>query len=308
MSNVDTLVTRDLAAAATANRDRLVAIDDTLRAVGASASIVAPGPSARSELRLLVVANIYAARIGRAASGIAALACVLAVVVWDVTAFTAMRSYSGNLLGAGPLVVASRLVVVVLGVRLLAGAWASAAFARAVEVSPPRAERLLAGSERWALVLGIVGTFVFLMTFGVAYFTLQTDPLDYIACAFDTNCSARDPGAEAYRAPVLHLAIVLPVASVAALAVVRRAPAWLSRAGIIAAGLMILATTLCIGYRYDIGPWGPDEVGGAYVPNLTLRLGLTISGAIGMLLALTAFALWRRRLERERIASASSSS
>ena len=307
MSNLDTLVTRDLAAATAANRVRLLPIDDTLRAVGASAAEATLEPSKGGALRLLVLSNIYAARIARGASGLAALVCVLAVVVSNLGTYVGLRTYTERGLGGAPLGVASTLVLVILVVRLLVGAWASSAFSRTVETSPAQAERLVEHSERWTLVLGILGTFAFLMTFGVAYFTLRTESLDYLPCAFDRSCWGSGADAEAYKAAVRDLAIVVPIVSIGALVVVRRPAAWRARGATVALGLLILAITLWVGFRYDDGPWGPLD-GTDYAPNAALRLGLTISGAIGMIVTLTSYALWRRRQERERLASASQGS
>jgi lipid-A-disaccharide synthase-like uncharacterized protein len=308
MSNLDALVTRDLAAAAATNRERLVPIDATLRAVGAAAPGAVPEQSTGSALRLLVLANIYAARVARSASGLAALVCVLVIVTSSLASYVGLRDYTEEGIGGAPIGVASKLVLVVLAVRLIAGAWASAAFARTVGTSPGQVERMVERSERWSLLLGILGTFVFLMTFGVAYFTLRTDSLDYFPCAFDASCWSGAGDAVTYKAAVRDLAIVVPIVSIGALVVVRRPAAWRARGATIALGVLILAITLCVGYRYDDGPWGPPDAGLDYAPNPVLRLGLTITGAIGMIVALTSLALWRRRRERDRLASASSGS
>jgi hypothetical protein len=90
---------------------------------------------------------------------------------------------------------------------------------------------------------------------------------------------------------------------------VTKTPGLLERGRTIAIGCAIMVATVVIGVRYDDGLWRTDEYGMLGSPGTTgLRTVLTITGAIGLLLAISALAMWRRRRELQRIASASSRS
>lgn len=303
--SIDQLVSRDLATTAAANRVNPRTLAATLRAAGAIRE-PAPAPvSAGGGLRWLALGEIYASRVARASAGLAALAALVVTVAFNAAKTLHLLPYRARWFGGEPLAVGVLLFAAVLLVRIAARGWASRTFARAAEI-PGRPERMVAASDRWALALGIAGPFAFALAFGIAYFVLRSDPLDYFACATDLACWGPDGDATAYTSRLRDLAILVPVGIVGAFAIARwPPPGRVVRWNTIIACIVLLAT-LTVGLRFDDGPWPQNLADGNYVPSPVLRQILMITGSVGLFGLLAGLALWRRHAENERIASASS--
>ncbi len=317
MTNIDALVSKDLASAAAANRDRLRTLDDTLRAVAPAETVAVPRTTTMSDLRMLALADVFAARVARMAAGAAGLVCVGlmlgTVVAWQ---FNVGHSFH-EIFAASPIDLIPRFAIAILGVHILAMASARAAFARAVTEGAANGETMVARLDRWTLALSIIGPFVCVMVLGVALVTIGYAPMFIFACSLDSHCRGVGFDEALYDDRMRDLAIVVPVALLVAGALVARArrgpaaktPSVLERGRTVAVGCVIMLVTVVVGVRYDDGLWTTDDHGMLQTARTTeLRTILTITGAIGLLLTLSALALWRRRRELQRIASASPSS
>ncbi|MEO7091915.1 MAG: hypothetical protein ABI175_01615, partial [Polyangiales bacterium] len=184
---------------------------------------------------------------------------------------------------------------------------------RAIADDAASGERMVARLDRWTIALSIVGPFVCVMVLGVAFVTIGYDRMFMFACSFDPHCRGVGFDAAMYDDRMRDLAIVIPVGLLIAgalVASVRRGPAAktpsvFERGRTIAIGCTIMLVTVVVGVRYDDGLWTTDGHGMLQSATTTgLRTILTITGAIGLLLALSALAMWRRRRELHRIASA----
>lgn len=317
MSNVDALVTKDLAAAAAANRDRLRTLDDTLRAVAPAQTVAVPRTTTMSDLRMLALADVFSARVARTVAGATALACVVlmvgALVAWQYD----MGWSFAAIFAASPVDLVPRFAIAVLGAHVLAMAAARVVFARAMADDAGAGDAMVARLDRWTVAMSIIGPFVCIMCVGVAFVTIGYDDVTIFACSLDVHCHGTGFMESIYDDRMRDLAIVLPICLAIAAAIVasvrpgpiRKTPGLLERGRTIIAGCAIMIVTVVAGVRYDDGLWAMDA-GGMFQPPTTsgLRTILTITGAIGLLLTLSALALWRRRRELARIASASSSS
>ncbi len=317
MTKIDALVTNDLAAAAAANRDRLRTLDDTLRAVAPEKAVAVARTTTTSDLRILALADVFAARVARTAAGATALACVVlmlgSLVAWQ---FDVGWSF-GQIFAGSPVDLVPRFTIAVLGVHVLAMAAARAMFARAIAEDAESGEALVARVDRWTLALSIIGPFVMIMVVGVAFVTIGYEPMWNFACSLDVHCRGIGFDEAIYDDRMRDLSIVIPIGLVIAGALVARvrrgiavtAPGVLERGRTIAIGCAIMVATVVIGLRADDGLWRTDEYGMFHSARTTaLRTVLTITGAIGLLLTLASLALWRRRRELQRIKRASSRS
>jgi hypothetical protein len=309
MSNLDALVTKDLAAAAAANRDRLRTFDDTLRAVAPAATVAVPRTTTMSDLRMLALADVFAARVARTIAGATALACVLAMAASMVAWHFDVGWSFVQIFAASPVDLVPRFAIAVLGAHILAMAGARGMFARAMAEDASSGEAMVARTDRWALALSIIGPFVCVMVIGVAFVTIGYDRMIAFACSLDVHCRGIGFNAALYDDRMRDLAIVIPIGIAITGVLVARVPRALERGRLMAIGGAIMIATVVVGVRYDDGLWTTDAHGILQSASTTqLRTVLTITGAIGLLLTLSALALWRRRRELQRIASASSSS
>ena len=304
--STDELVSRDLATTAAANRVKRRTLSETLRAVQPASAAPAGAVVAGGALRWLVLGEIYASRTARAAAGIAALASLVVVFAFNAAKSLHLLDYSSSWFSGEPLAVAIVLLVGVLLVRIAVRGHAGRSFARAA-ADPERAERMLAASDRSALLFGIAGPFAFALVFGVAYFVLRNESLDTFACAVDSRCwSGGGDDVNTYAARLRDLAILVPAGLAGALAVARwPSAAKLARSGAVVAFVMVILGTVLVGLRFDDGPWPQDISDIDYVPSPMLRQILMITGAVGLFGALACLAVWRRTEENERIATSS---
>jgi len=314
MSNVDALVTKDLATAAAANRDRLRSLDDTMHALAPRASVAVPRTTTHGELRVLVFADVYASRVARIAASVAALVSVALVVAASTGWRFDLGWRIGDLFGDATDA-ATRFAIGILAVYIGAHALARSAFARAVADDPGRAAPMIARLDRWTVALSILGPFVFLMSFGLARVALAGEGLWMLGCSLDAQCRGVGFDTARYVDRLRDLAIAIPLAAIAVGLLVQRLrahrpgtrPSVLEGGRTIAIGCAIVAATVALGLRFD-DPQPTDVHGMDISPDTHLRLALTISGGLGLLVALTALALWRRRREQARLATSSSGS
>jgi len=315
-SDVDTLVTKDLASAAAANRDRLRTLDDTLRAVAPAQTVAVARTSTMTDLRLLALADVFAARVARSVAGAVALACVLATLGSLVAWHLGVGWSFAMIFGGSPVDLVPRFAIAVLGAHVLATAAARAMFSRTVAENAERAEPMVERLDRWTVALSVIGPFVCVMVVGVAFITLGYERITMFACSLDSHCRGVGFQAAVYDDRMRDLAIVIPIGlliSGVIVASLRRGPIAktpnvFERGRTIMIGCAIVIATVVIGVRYDDGLWTMDNHGMFQPPGTSgLRTVLTITGGIGLLLALGSLALWRRRRELARIASARSS-
>ncbi len=303
--STDELVSRDLATTAAANRAGRQTLSETIGAVRAAHTHAAPAVST-GPVRWLVLGEIYASRTARAAAGAAALASLVLVFAFNAAKKLHLLHYNSAWFSGEPLAVAIVLLVGILLLRIAVRGWAGRSFASAVAV-PGRAERMLADSDRRALLFGIAGPFVFALVFGVSYFVLRNESLDTFACALDASCWSGGSDVDAYTARVRDFAILVPLGIAGALAIARR-PSLprLGRFPVVIACLLLLLGTVLVGVRFDEGPWPLNPADNDYVPSPVLSQILTITGAVGLFGTLASLALWRRTEENARIATTSS--
>lgn len=323
MTNLDALVTKDLAAAAAVNRDRLRTLDDTLRAVAPAETVAVSRTATMSDLRLLALGDVFAGRVARIASGSAALGCVLVLLLAEVLFALDLGRERGSVLRdvldlvlVSPVDFFTRCAIGILLVHIVATAAARGRFARTVAEEPGRAEITVARLDRWAIALPIIGPLVFLMVVGVAFATLGFERMWMFGGSFDSHFQGVGFDEAMYDDRTRDLALLLPVLVAAGLAASRLGAAALTararlfeRGAAIAVGLAIFLGTVAAGLAWDEGSSNYDLHGLMMAPGTTeLRTVLTITGGIGLWISLTALALWRRRRELARLASASSSS
>jgi hypothetical protein len=317
MSNIDALVTNDLGAAAAANRDRLRTLDDTLRAVAPAETVAVPRTTTMTDLRLLALADVFATRMARTVAGAVALVCVLATIA-SMVAFHFDVGWSFiTIFGGSPVDLVPRFAIAVLGAHVLGMAAARALFARSISDDAGSGEAMVARLDRWTIASSIIGPFVCVMVVGIAFVTAGYDRTTIFACSLDVHCRGVGFDTAMYYDRMRDLAIAMPICLLMIGAVVARlrpghagkTPRVLERGRTIVIGIAIMISTIVLGMRYDDGLWRIDERGMFQPAGSTeLRTLLTITGGVGLLLTLTALALWRRRRELQRIASASSRS
>jgi len=323
MSHLDALVTKDLASAAAANRDRLRTLDDTLRATAPAEAVAVARTATMTDLRLLALGDVFAGRVARIAAGSAALGCVLVLVLAEVLFALDLGRENGTVLrGLLDLVLVSpvdfftRSAIGILLVHIVATGAARAGFVRILAEAPVRAEAAVARLDRWAIALPIIGPLVFLMVVGVTFATLGFERLWMFGGSFDPHYRGTGFDEAMFDDRTRDLALLVPILVAASLAASRLGAAVLTararlleRGTTVVIGLAIFVGTVAAGLAWDEGSSNYDLHGLMMAPGTTqLRTVLTITGGIGLWIALTALALWRRRRELARIANASSSS
>lgn len=324
MSNLDALVTKDLAAAAATNRDRLRTLDDTLRMVATAEPVAVSRTATMAELRLLALGDVFVGRVARIAAGSTALGCALVLVVAEVLFALTLGHVRGDgpfrslfdLVLVSPVDFFTRSLIGILLVHILATAAARVRFGRILEEEPGRLEAAVARLDRAAIAMPIIGPLVFLMVVGVAFATLGYENLRFFGGSFSSPFRGYGFDEARYDDRTRDLALLVPVLVAAALAASRLYRAaltprarWLERGATVAVGGAIFVATVAVGLAWDEGSSNYDLHGMMMAAGTTeLRTVLTVTGGIGLWIALTALALWRRRRELLRIANARSPS
>ncbi len=299
--STDQLISDDLAALAADNRLRIPALDVTLRALAPARPAAAP---ATLDVALLATSRVYVRRFARAACGAVALTCALALVAWlsnplglsmEMSQFgSALEQY---IVYIGPLEVTSWSALVVLMTYVAASRIAERRIASSVAASPADVLPALRARARSlsgvATALRVAGTAALVITIALAWF----------GNGLDSYCAFWDDGDGVLG--TLHAAIVaallgtlVSAAAAGILARHTRAAERLAHPIVTAAGVALGLATVVTGSRLDVGPRFVTFAGGL-VPSTALRIVLTITGSLAVLLVVASSALRRDRREQQ---------
>jgi hypothetical protein len=293
VSTVDETITGDLAAVAADNGRRLPALDATLRAL-------APSPATASEHALLAVTQVYAHRLARAVAGAVATLCTLALLAWLSNPLGAapgsrITGVLDHLIYAGPAEVAPWIALIVLATHLATLRIAERRVARLLARAPstvhahlcPRARSL----GRLATGLSVAGTASIVLALGLSWVSIG---LDRYSVFWEHDASNV---LELMRHTMI--AAVLATIAVSTVLALARSPR-LAYPAVTASGIVVGATTVIIGLRLDVGPIFETFTAG-FVPSTALRIVLTITGSLAVLLVVASTALRRERREDARL-------
>jgi len=290
---LDKLVTADLVALSAVAKQRPVAFDKTLRAVGIIRD--ARREDAGSPA-VLAVCRVFAHRVARASAGAAALAVVggLLVVVMSV-AFGEAHDYGHGVVTSSAAldgwyawhslatwaVAMPTLVALAYFAGYAAGAWR---FHRAVRER--KTEALLRRADASSVWLPIAGATSIAVVLGALWLTIGNAPVGV-----------------AWRAPwsaIVAAAIAVAVAIVGAAGVGRaitrgRGVALLAHRGVVELGVLLGVIAASIAFRFDDGPvmaYWQGAVGRD--PSTALRVGLVVVWALAAFLVSTGIVVRRR--------------
>ena len=287
MSTTDQAIASDLAALAADNKIRIPPLDVMLRApAGNEATVASDG------VAMLAASRIYVRRFARAAAGAAALACALALVAWlsnPLGLSADMSQIHGDLeqyiVYIGPLEVVSWSALVVLMTYIVATRIAERRVARRLVTGP--SESL----TTFAIGLRVAGTAGLVITIAMSFF----------ANGLESYCdfwAPHDPVlGPAHAALVTTLIGTLLVAiAVAVLARHASAAARVAHSIVTVTGVSLGLATVVTGSRLDVGPKFATFATGD-MPSLALRIVLTITGSLAVLIIVASGALRRHRRE-----------
>lgn len=304
MTTLDQTIASDLAALSVDNRRAIPAFDATLSTL-TPPRIDAPSPAVAHGLALDAAAQVYVDRLVSAAAGAAATLCTLAVLVWFSNPF-ALAPHSRIATLVDRIVYAGQLgfgaaIAIVVPATYVATRW----------LARRRGARLLARSRSDALVrlrdragslaelaagLRVAGTAGIVIVLGMSWVSIS---LDRYSLFWE-----HDP---AGVLDVMHHAMIGAVLATLALSIgiamvtrFTRVAAWLAHPVTTASGIVLGAVTVLLGLRLDAGPFFVTFAA-ARVPSTALRIALTITGTLAVLLVVASAALRRDRRERARL-------
>lgn len=301
MSTADHTISSDLAALAADNKIRIPALDVTLRALVPAA--VEAARDGVAGVALVAAAHAYTRRVGRAAAGAAALACAFALLAWlsNPLGLSTDMAMIGNVVEQyivylGPLEVVQWSVFLILVTYIVALRIAERRVARWLAASPPGTLTQHASRIRGlALALRVAGPAALVIALAMTFFANGL----YSYCEFWSHDVVLRPMRTHMLAAVL--AALLASVGVGVLTRHPRVAERLAHPIVTALGIAVAFTTLVVGARFDVGPRGTKwyvTVGSPYMPSLSLRTALTITGTLAVLLVVASAALRRDRREQ----------
>lgn len=300
--STDQMIAGDLAALAADNQIRIPALDVALRTRVPAPAVAPTG----IEVAVLAAAHVYARRFARTAAGAAALVCALALVAWlsnPLGLSTDMSRIGSELeqyiVYVGPLEVVPWLALAVVVTSLVARRLADRRVARWLAASPdPLADiraraRALSGL---ATGLRIAGPAALAITLAMDVFANGLD-------AYSTFWTPDDPVLGPVRVEIM--AAMLATLLAAAIIGVGQARAAcmterLAHPLVTGLGVALGLATLIAGARLDVGPhfvWFV-KFAGVPMPSTALRIALTITGSLAVLLVVASCALRRDHREQ----------
>ncbi len=297
----DERISTDLAVVGRVSRERPIAVEATLRKVGAlPAPRMQPSSSGSNALALLRLSRIYALRVARTWAGTAAVVCTVVLVAYTV----AIHAIDWGSWEDGAVL---DLSWISKGwVAIIVAAAVSSVYVASLRLALHRFQGLVAGSElkavhervrhasRWSAWASISGAMTCLLFFGMMQVTIGGGPL----------CDLYEPGP---LKPSLQLmvadwtmifvSVAIVSSVVGALLDVRRAR--VPSTARIVVGVVLVIATIMLGLRYDAGPGYvlfPERM-----PSMWFRGCLTVTGTVGLYLVVSTIALRIRAREDKQL-------
>jgi hypothetical protein len=326
MTTYDKIVGADLAALGIHSRQRLLALDETLRAVSARAARARARAASRAPesgaLTMFSLEAIYAQRVARAAAGAMGILCTAVLLlalyapagdgrhVWMV--------WSWILDGRGP-VIALGVGAVMLVAYSVGGSIARRRFVRALERTSiedarsanERAEGLLRSIDGPSVTLAVGGfagpaVLVAAMTWLVGwamwshtFYVGLPRPNGYYSDHDFTRAPFLEP---LHGVSALIAGIVLAAVALGWVCTRRRGSDWvraLARRHVVPAGAVLAVAAASVTLSFGVEPlrWYNDH----NIPGGALRAPVMVAGAIAAFLIAAGGALWLRRRELDRL-------
>jgi hypothetical protein len=299
VTTLDQTIASDLAALSADNRRGIPALDATLGALTPAHADARPTPPA-PDLALLVASRVYAHRLARAVAGAAATLCTLALLVWlsnplGVAPGSRITGVLDHLIYAGPPEVAPWIALIVLATYLATLQIAERRVARLLARTPSTVHTDLCARARslgrLATGLSLAGTASIVIALGLSWVSIG---LDRYSVFWEHDASNV---LELMRHTMI--AAVLGTIAVSTALGLARSPR-LTAPSVTASGIVVGATTVIVGLRLDVGPIFETFTAG-FVPSTTLRIVLTLTGSLAVLLVVASTTLRRERREDARL-------
>jgi len=300
MTSIDDQITADLAIVGRASRERPRSVDATLRAVRAQPT-AAPGRE-RTDLSLLALARVFASRVARIATSVQIVVFLVPVFVAVATTGDELPDGNGSLLIVLLETLQRNLGTYTVGVATILHvvAWHSAAtsFERSIAAaSDPlaRARQLVARVDGWSTVLVIAAAMGLVLVFGM----ISVVGIDRLA-------EFRQPDTAAWidtlrRWTRWSLALTTLASLVGAAMIARSLQRdWVPRRWLVGAAILVLAVTVYVGLRLDVGPMR-TTLQLRVTPDYVLRTTLLVTGTLSLFTLVASYALARRRREHAAI-------
>lgn len=296
----DDRISDDLAIVARTSRAQPIAIETTLRAVGALDASERPGSpegTPTAAIAMLQLSRIYVARVARAVAGTTSVACAGLLLAMLIVPHHLHDDALSHLAYMSKVWVTVSALAIVFAAHACASRVATRRFLRAV-ASGSRPRALVHGVAGWSTAGPIAGVMVLGLFVGMMVAVLGGYSLEFLIA----DQHAID-GWTAVRWLTLVTLAPAMVASIVGAAVVARMS--LKRSWrLVAVGAAMVVVTIAVGLSYDVGPVSPEaklheRVFPAENPSVALRSILTATGTIGMFLVVSGAVLGIRRREDE---------